>query len=437
MKNTVAIDQYIEKLNAFPETRWKFYKRSKSNSIYVRDGLDPTRNTRIALKKYRNDVEADCQKIFLRIIDLGQQDWSLNEEESTPKAGKWGELNKKVKAFLTARNKFSTNKNFFGNLNSLEKHNVPFRWAKIKLWVYEKKPDQKTFCHRIDTLSQLQKYFLQESGECPYWLPDEELKAIRRIHNEAIRAKNKGLQKTENTKIRAVVEMQEAEKYFDRYIDDYDWQCWALAMLCCYGLRPHELWYIKEDRKNFLFVPGRLTKSKEDRVTFPIYMHWIEKYKLLENLKKYQSMLREFSPPVITDMNNKSITISVTDPALYESTGRWEGQKNSDLGNWFNKNTIGWWKKGIRKMPEFRGYVPGKNGQKTSSMMTAQPYDLRHSWAIFLATSNQINIPIESRAKAMGHDRVTHEKKYQRWIDQRKLIDKDIDSIVIPDLRAD
>ena len=112
MKNTVAIDQYIEKLNAFPETRWKFYKRSKSNSIYVRDGLDPTRNTRIALKKYRNDVEADCQKIFLRIIDLGQQDWSLNEEESTPKAGKWGELNKKVKAFLTDRNKFSTNKNF-------------------------------------------------------------------------------------------------------------------------------------------------------------------------------------------------------------------------------------------------------------------------------------------------------------------------------------
>ena len=45
------------------------------------------------------------------------------------------------------------------------------------------------------------------------------------------------------------------------------------------------------------------------------------------------------------------------------------------------------------------------------------PYDLRHTYAIRLATDPRCShISIEEAAQAMGHDIATHKKHYQYWI---------------------
>ena len=70
-------------------------------------------------------------------------------------------------------------------------------------------------------------------------------------------------------------------------------------------------------------------------------------------------------------------------------------------------------------MPPFKASIPTKEGStnKQAIKQSITPYDLRHTYAVRLATDKRwSHITIEQAAQAMGHDIATHKKHYQYWI---------------------
>ena len=75
-------------------------------------------------------------------------------------------------------------------------------------------------------------------------------------------------------------------------------------MMMCYGLRNHEIWYIKKLENLFIEVPGRLTKSQEDRIVWPAFAEWDKRYGLFENFNKYKKFLRRKRKPEIKSLKD-------------------------------------------------------------------------------------------------------------------------------------
>ena len=67
---------------------------------------------------------------------------------------------------------------------------------------------------------------------------------------------------------------------------------------------------------------------------------------------------------------------------------------------------------------------------KEDKPQTIRPYDLRHTWAIRLATEKRwADVSDSDAAQAMGHDVATHRKHYQRWISSEAIKRKQMDKI--------
>ena len=68
------------------------------------------------------------------------------------------------------------------------------------------------------------------------------------------------------TDIRGIPTKKEAEAYLDSIALTFPLEQWIFAMLLCFGLRPHEQWYIKPEDSNgqmWVYIPGKWrTKSK-------------------------------------------------------------------------------------------------------------------------------------------------------------------------------
>jgi integrase len=63
--------------------------------------------------------------------------------------------------------------------------------------------------------------------------------------------------------------------------------------------------------------------------------------------------------------------------------------------------------------------VPDARGVhlKRSKKQVIVPYDLRHTWAVTVATSSDWNHVSDVEAAAcMGHDIEVHRRNYQKWI---------------------
>ena len=70
----------------------------------------------------------------------------------------------------------------------------------------------------------------------------------------------------------------------------------------------------------------------------------------------------------------------------------------------------------------------GDNPKRKSHKIAAIPYDLRHTYAVTMASDpNWSHVSEEETAKAMGHSLEVHRRNYQLWIDgdkqRRRLID--------------
>jgi len=139
-------------------------------------------------------------------------------------------------------------------------------------------------------------------------------------------------------------------------IDNPSWR-WVYGMLACYGLRPHEVFWVDTT----MLRAGNTVVSVLDgktgfRRVYPFYLEWFDAFKL-----------NEVCMPKVT------------------------GKNNSDLGS-----RVRW---AFR-----RAEIP------------FAPYDLRHAWAI---RTLMFDMNISIAAKQMGHSVQVHSDIYHRWIDDR------------------
>lgn len=144
-------------------------------------------------------------------------------------------------------------------------------------------------------------------------------------------------------------------EWFSR-INNPSWR-WVYGMLACYGLRPHEVFWIDKDLlKAGSFVVSVLDGKTGFRRVYPFYPEWFDTFQL-----------NHVSMPNVS------------------------GKNNSDLGS-----RVRWAFK--------RANVP------------FSPYDLRHAWAVRTLT---FDMNVSLAAKQMGHSLKIHTDIYHRWIDER------------------
>jgi integrase len=85
---------------------------------------------------------------------------------------------------------------------------------------------------------------------------------------------------------------------------------------------------------------------------------------------------------------------------------------NHLIGNWIGRRlrTV---------LPPWMARVPDTDGRYRASdpPVRVTPYDLRHAWAVAMATDPAWrHVSTEMAAQAMGHDLAVHRRRYQRWI---------------------
>ena len=408
------IEKYLD-LQKNRSFRWKIWTRSDRANIYVRDS--DNRNRRISLKDKKVDNAEDCDFVWQKIISTGMGEWVENNITKR-NSFTWECDYEAIAEFLDTNNKGSTNRNYLILLRNLQKENVPRTFKGILKWLIIKQYGTKPFVTRLDFLRQLQRFYRQRTGEYPSWFTYEKYMLQRQIHNEE-RKKLASNKKKQDAPVRGIATREKAEQFLDANNEEYPWQCWAVAMMMCYGLRNHELWYIKKLPNLFVEVPGRLTKSPEDHQTWPAFAYWIEKYGLFKNFDEYQNLLRSKRKAIIRSITDPKKTYSIDDPEIYEDG---KGHNNSDLGDYITRNTLGVKynsvKNGgsIRCMPDLLVKSPKKGSR---AMIKVKPYDLRHTWAVTMATDPEFQRTktLEECAEAMGHGVEVHRGKYLLWMD--------------------
>lgn len=425
------------------ESRYMIRRSKKTPFLSIKDKLKNKEFSLRPIRAYENMPE--IQQIALVIEKIGDKEWPieqpiesliklLNDEEvknfETPYT--WNSLRVLTLNHLTKSMKGSSQKNIKADLNNLHKLNYPFKWSLIKDWLYEKEITSRPFKNRLDSLEQIRLAITNEYGTEPHWLTKNNLTELRQIHNSASK-KIQRYQTAFEMKIRGIPTRKEAEEYLNSLWPDYKLEQWCIAMLLNYGLRNHELhhiFFIDETiideglKEGCVLVPGESrTKSKYEHFVWPLYPTWIIEYGLKNRFNECQRELRQKAKMVISSAKDKTKKWKEGDP-----TDLGVCENNDYLGNWITnrmKNNLPSW---YASVPDARGIsINGAVKQKIT------PYDLRHTWAIRMATDPRcVGITDELAAQAMGHDVSTHRKHYQKWLSQTEIRKTIISNIKFP-----
>jgi len=331
----------------------------------------------------------------------------------------WDQVMDLVEEHLTKTMKASSAKNIRADIRNLRNAETPFIWKKIRAWLFQKEISSRPFKNRLDSLEQLRLAISSKFGDEPVWLQRKDLITLREQNNVS-RTKAKRYQPGQDLGgVRAIPTQKEAENYLDGLDDEFEQHRWCIAMMMCYGMRNHELWHCslletnpedKNYRKAIIMIPGNWrTKSKFTHWTFPIFPEWIAKYKLLEDFETMQEQLHKRAKPRIM--------------SAVDMSQRWDPNNKRDMGVCVNNDYLGnWITSQMRKqLPDWLASVPNAKGRfiKSGEKDTVKPYDLRHTFAVTLATSSKWNhIDENDAALAMGHNVDIHRKHYQRWISE-------------------
>lgn len=410
--------------------RYRVYKHKRSPFIHIIDRFN--NNKKVSLKGLYVDVLED-RLLALKIVEhLGEETFpSINvvtlierirNDEAIDIAEHntfdWQSLKECTENHVIKTMKGSSGKNVRATLNRIYEDKPEFKWEAILKWLKKKHTvDQRGFLNNLDSLEQIRLAYLGQKGVEPEWLTRELLLEQRSLHNQSKKKLNRYQNNTDMVDIRGIPTKKEAEKYFENIKDEFPLETWCLVMMMNYGLRNHELHHIEEitsddPSKNmkwgWVYVAGEWrTKSKFEHWTFPIFPDWIEKYHLKDNFRNYQDLLRSKAKMNIVSALDKT---KKWDKSIQNDRGVCDN--NSYLGNWITKRM-----KAV--LPIWKARVPDSNGirNKKEAAQPIKPYDLRHTWAITVATESKWSkISDVEAAQAMGHDISTHKKHYQRWI---------------------
>ena len=413
-------------------------KISKSPYIYARS---KDKTFQISLKPLQKDYMEDVRTAAHICRFFGEGDWrsDLKIEELIKLSEDWqGEYNEKIytweevinttKNYLKQVMKNSSMHNHNSAMSVLLKDNPPFKFIELKKWLAKKDVGSAMYYNRLNTLEAIRKALVEDNyGDEPSWLRKQDLAPLRELHHEAKKRKKRYDRNSDMTDIRGIPTKEEAEKHLDSLALEFPLEQWCLAMLLCFGLRPHELWHIKpEDNKGqmWVYIPGQWrTKSKAEHWSWCLYPDWVKKFLLKERFKDCQSALHFKSKPLIVSAKNRE---NIWNP----------DNSDNDMGVCINNTKLGHWlnQRNRRQLPDWYASVPDVNGENSSKapkkVITA--YDLRHTWAVRVATDNEWeHISDEQAAMAMGHSLEIHRSHYKRWVGSELKKKKFFDSVQI------
>ena len=436
-RNIESWETIVDGLSSI-DCRHTLRKISRSPYIQVRS---KNKSFQCSLKPLLKDNLNDIKIAANLCLFIGDEEWNtsvpitqlikLSEEwdgEVTSRIYTWSEVRSITKDHLYKVMKESSMSNHLSNLNKLVESDIPFKFDSLKKWSGEYEVGSNQQYNRLNTLEVIRKALVNESkGDEPIWLRKQDLAPLRELYHQSKKRKKRYDRNSDMTDIRGIPTKKEAEEYLDSIALTYPLEQWIFAMLLCFGLRPHELWHIKpEDNKGqmWVYIPGQWrTKSKDEHWSWCLYPDWIDKYHLLDRFQQCQKLLHEKSKPKIMSSIDKTI--------------QWNpDNKNNDLGVCVNNTTLGAWlnQRNRRQLPDWFASVPEINGENTKDAPQKRitAYDLRHTWAIRIATDKEWNhISNEKAAAAMGHDIDVHTKNYQRWISTESKKKTFMDSVEI------
>ena len=416
--------------------RWRIQKRDDSPFISVRD--TKTRK-RYSCQPLIHSNEGDIEKVFQAIIETGDNEWNginENSEQLTKTIlPSWAEIEKACKDDWPLRMKEGSTVNLWAGLNDLKRNDIPRNFDAIQNWVTIKKLGSSACRNRLDTIKQINLALRSSNPNKiePTWLKEKDIERLRKLHRETSKKQNK-LTSGKKVEIRGIPTQEEAEKYLDNLWPKYKLEQWCLAMLMNYGLRNHELHWVsniteenKEEGIQFgwVYVPGYWrTKSKYEHWVFPLYKSWIVRYGLKNRFEECQKQLHEIAKPRIISQHDPSTEWNPKDP-----TDQGICMNNKKLGEFIGDR--------LRQvLPEWAASVPDARGQHQPEAIEKQIrcYDLRHTYAITLATSPRFkNVDISQAALAMGHDIETHKNHYLKWVSKEEYRKRVMSSIILPD----
>ena len=411
--------QHLTEINA----RYIVRRIKKSPYLYILDKHTKKQFVLKGIGAYDNMPEV--WKVVDLIIEIGNRPWPDRPIEQLLKVlddpnASFADCNydwKKIRE-LTRNHMLNKNKGIDGNvngdLNKLVKLNLPFEWQAIKSWVYEKKLESNMFRVRLDSLTQIRLALMNQYGEEPHWLQESETKKIRELHKLAFGKENKFVSSEKS--VRAIPTKEELEEWLHSLDAKFRLEKFCIACQVNYGLRNHELHHaslieksnIEEGLyKSHLYVPGQWRTKSFEHYVWPLYPDWIEQFNLMRDFQEMQNQLRERVKIKIVSAFNKS--------------EKWVEGNPQDPGVCINNRVLGSWitKKMKNYLPPLMGNVPKADGlpDRTYKPQRITPYDLRHTWAVRMASSSHCKgITDEQAARAMGHSLEVHRKIYQKWI---------------------
>ena len=426
------------------DARYMVRRNTNTPFLNVRDKQTKKQFSLKPIKAFKN---IDQILLVSRLIEhVGDQEWNLDipildqlAYLNNPNLGiekeqplyTWDDICKITIDYLDKTLKRSSAKNTKADLNNLINSNSGINWNSIKRWVFEKPVESRPFKNRLDSLEQIRLALSSTNGNEPNFIPKAYLNVLREQHNREAKKNKKYTPDKQFGNIRGIPTKKEAEKYFDTLPKEYELEKWCLAIQLCYGLRNHEVFHIEKVKKNsakdsdkWIYIPGGWrTKSKDEHYAFPLYLDWIKKYKLLKNFDAMQKQLRAKASMVIKSSKDKTKDVDPNDL--------------NDVGVCVNNDYLGEWigRRLLNVLPPLLASIPNKKGlvDKAIKKQDIKPYDLRHTYAIRLATDQRFNhITVEQAAQAMGHDVATHKKHYQYWISDEEKRKQIMANISIP-----
>ena len=438
-------ESVIEELGQL-DTRWMIRRTVQTVFIQVKDRRTGKQTSLRPLAAYGRMEDVVIARDLC--IYVGNSDWpnkttqalissSVSGEEIGDSHEKydWKQVAELTNEHLTRTMKGSSAKNIRADLKSLTEYKMRFKWEDLRAWVFDKAIDTRPFKNRLDSLEQIRLALSNKYGTEPTWLKRTDLDLLRENYNRARSKTQRYNPAKEIGGVRGIPTRAEAEAYLDSLDGDYELEQWCLAMMINYGLRNHELHHIspitkaskKDDMQGgWVFIPaGHRTKSKLEHWVWPLYPSWIKRYKLDKNFEEMQAKLWMKARPKIVSALDKTMP--------------WDKSNDNDLGVCDNNDYLGSWitKRMKEVLPEWKASVPNQRGQHLKSDKKEQltPYDLRHTWAIRMATDKDWSHVSDSDCSAaMGHDLATHRKHYQKWISTEESRKKVMLKIILPDV---
>ena len=405
------------------KSRYMIRRREKSTYLQIIDKQTKKRFSLAPIQAWEN--MPDVLRVHELILHIGDKPWpdrpitTLLEILENPESAiielnyDWEQIRDLTRKHMLNKNK-GIDGNVNGDLNKLVKLNPSFEWQAVKSWVYEKKLESNMFRVRLDSLTQIRLALMNQCGEEPHWLQESETKKLRELHKLAFGKENKFVSSEKS--VRAIPTKEELEEWLHSLDAKFKLEKFCIACQVNYGLRNHELHHASLIEKSnieeglyqgHLYVPGEWRTKSFEHYVWPLYPDWNEKFNLMRDFQEMQNQLRNRVKVKIVSAFNKSekwVEGNPQDPGV--------AVNNRVLGSWITKRMKNY-------LPPLMGNVPKADGlpDRTYEPQRITPYDLRHTWAVRMASSKHCQgITDEQAAKAMGHSLEVHRKIYQKWI---------------------